>query len=48
MSPIVSNGDGCQQSDHLTVDVQHKDIENEIQAETLKVEELNELHCVMT
>ena len=33
MSHIVPNEDGCQQIDNLTVDVQHKNVENETQAE---------------
>ena len=33
MSHIVQNEDGCQQIDNLTVDVQHKNVKNETQAE---------------
>ena len=43
MSHIVSNRARCQQSDNLTVDLQHKDIKNETQADDSEVPEINEL-----
>ena len=41
ISNIAPNRNGCQQSGNLTVDVQHRNIENEATAEDCDTEEMN-------
>ena len=41
MSNIAPNIDGCQKSGNLTVDIQHRNIENEVKAEDCEIEEMD-------
>ena len=41
MSNIAPNGDGCQQSGNLLVDVQRRSVENEVKAEDCEIEEMD-------
>ena len=41
ISNSAPNENGCQQSGNLTVDVQHRNIENEVKAEDCEIEEMD-------